>query len=164
MSRVTELLNQITTWAQQYNSEEWHKVDLAPGLTSEKIQSLCKGKPFALPTEIFELYHWRNGGGSGSLLPYADGLYGEQEFYDLALGLGLGEEWERDYCPGTHLLALFGVEDVYYWTLLPQTRQELAPIYSSDEPDFATASSHYPSLEAMLDQQVAWIKTNWKID
>lgn len=164
MSRVTELLNQIAEWVQQYNSEEWHQVDLAPGLTSEQIQSLCEGKPFALPTEIFELYQWRNGRGSGSLFPHADGGYDEQEFYDLALGLGLGEEWEQDYCPGTHLLALFSVEGTYYWTVLPQTQQKLAPIYSSDEPDFATASPDYPSLEAMLNRQITRLKIKWKID
>jgi hypothetical protein len=67
MSRVTELLNQIAELIQQYNSEKWHKINLDPGLTSEQIQLLCKGKPFLLPTEILELYQWRNGSGLGSI-------------------------------------------------------------------------------------------------
>jgi hypothetical protein len=163
MSRVTELLHQIATWAQHYNSEGWHRVNLDPGLTSEQIQGLCEGEPFVLPTEIFELYQWHNGG-SVSLLPYADGGYEEQKFYDLAQGLGIGEDWEQEYCPGTSLLALFAVEDAYYWIILPQTQQEFAPIYANDEPDFATASPDYPSLEAMLDRQIARLKMRWKID
>ncbi|MBN3883703.1 MULTISPECIES: hypothetical protein [unclassified Nostoc] len=53
---MTELLNQIFEWVQQYNSEEWHKVNLDPGLTIEEIQSYLEGKSFTLPTEIIELY------------------------------------------------------------------------------------------------------------
>jgi hypothetical protein len=164
MSRVTELLNQIAELIQQYNSEEWHKINLDPGLTSEQIQLLCKGKPFLLPTEILELYQWRNGRGLGSIFPFSDGGYDGQEFYDLSLGLGLGEEWEQDYCPGTHLLALFGVEGTYYWTVLPEIQQEAAPIYSTDEPDFTTYFPDYPSLEAMLEKQIADLKISYKID
>jgi cell wall assembly regulator SMI1 len=61
MSRVHELLNQIIKWVQQYNSEEWHKVNLDPGLTLEQIQNYYAEQPFILPTEILELYQWRNG-------------------------------------------------------------------------------------------------------
>lgn len=164
MSKVPELLNQIIEWVQQYNSEEWHKVDLAPGLTREQIQNYCAGQPFVLPTEILELYQWRNGTGYGSLFPSAEGGYDEQEFYSLGSGLSLGEEWEQDYCPGTHLLALFAFEGTYYWTVLPETQQELAPIYFNDEPDFAVTSLAYPSLEAMLEKKLDRLKFVWRID
>ncbi|OCQ94270.1 hypothetical protein BCD64_05760 [Nostoc sp. MBR 210] len=117
-----------------------------------------------MPTEILELYQWRNGKGYSSLFPSAEGGYDEQEFYSLASGLGLGQEWRQDYCPGTHLLALFAFEDTYYWTVLPETQQELAPIYFNDEPDFTIASPAYPSLEAMLEKQATRLKFVWKID
>ncbi|MBD2298657.1 hypothetical protein [Nostoc sp. FACHB-190] len=55
MSRVHELLNQIIKWVQQYNSEEWHKVNLDPGLTLEQIQNYYAEQPFILPCEIVQL-------------------------------------------------------------------------------------------------------------
>ena len=92
-------------------------------------------------------------------------MYGDREFDSLAIGLGTGEDWETEYCPGRHLLWLFAVEDIYYWTVLPETPQELAPIYSSsDEPDFATASPDYPSLTAFLEENISLLKFVWKIN
>jgi nitrous oxide reductase accessory protein NosL len=76
----------------------------------------------------------------------------------------MGEDWEYAYCPGTHLLSLFSREDTYYWTVLPETQQELAPIYCSDEADFATASAQYPSLTAFIETKIPRIKFVWKID
>ena len=100
-----------------------------------------------------------------SLFPSPEGMYGDREFDSLAIGLGTGEDWEKDYCPGTHLLWLFAVEGIYYWTVLPQTPQELAPIYSSsDEPDFATASPDYPSLTAFLEENISRLEFVWKIN
>ena len=113
MSRVTELLNQIEQWVSEYNPKEYHQINMAPGLTIEEIQSYLEGKSYKLPTEIIELYQWHNGG-NGSLFPYPDGGYGDQEFFSLGIGLGTGEDWEQEYCPGTHLLGLFGHEGNYY--------------------------------------------------
>ncbi|WP_373541846.1 hypothetical protein [Chamaesiphon sp.] len=157
MSRLTELLNQIEHWASEYNPEEYHKIDMASGLTIEQIQAYLVGKPYQLPTEIVDLYQWHNGG-NGSLFPYPDGLYNEQEFLSLGIGLGTGEDWEQEYCPGKHLLCLFALEGNYYWTVLPETPQEFAPIYSSDEPDFATATPGYPSLTAFLEKEISQLK------
>lgn len=165
MSRVTELLHQIEQWVERYNPAEYHKIDLAPGLSIEQIQSYFKGLPYTLPTEIVELYQWHNGCSFGSLFPSPEGMYGDQEFDSLAIGLGTGEDWETEYCPGRHFLWLFAVEDIYYWTVLPETPQELAPIYSSsDEPDFATASPDYPSLTAFLEENISRLKFVWKIN
>ncbi len=66
MSRLTELLNQMEQWVSEYNPEEYHKLDLTPGLTGEEIQAsveevqaYIEGKPYILPTEIVELYQWQ---------------------------------------------------------------------------------------------------------
>jgi hypothetical protein len=165
MSRLTELLNQIEQWVYQYKAEECHKIDMAPGLTIEQIQSYLEEKPYILPTEIVELYQWHNGKGYGSLFPSPEGFYDEQEFYSLPIGLGIGEDWEQEYCPGTHLLGMFSHEGNYCWTVLPEIPQEFAPIYfSSDEPDFATAAPEYPSLTAFLEKKILRLKFVWKID
>ncbi len=164
MPKVTELLNQIVEWVQQHNSEEWHKVNLDPGLTLEQIHSYLEDKSFTLPTEIIELYQWRNGTGYGSLFPSAESGYDEQEFYSLASALGLGEQWGQDFSTIVHVLPLFAFEDTYYWTVLPETQQELATVYVTDEPDFDTSSPNYPSFTAMLEKQIRRLKFVWKID
>lgn len=164
MSKLTDLLNQITGWIQHYNSEEWAQVKLDPGLSRAQIESYFEGKAFTFPEEIFELYQWRNGRGTGSFFVSADGVYSDQVFNSLAAGLGLGEEWTESFCPDIPLLALFAMEDAYYWTVLPDKPQEFAPIYVTDEPDFDTSSPSYPSLAAMLEEAISRLKFVWKID
>lgn len=164
MSKLTDLLNQITGWIQHYNSEQWSKIQLDPGLSCDQIKGYLEGKSFTFPDEIIELYQWRNGAGHGSFFASAESAYDDQEFYSLGAGLGLGEEWEQDYCPGTSLLALFAFEGTYYWTVLPDKPQEFAPIYMSDELDFDTSSPSYSSLTAMLEKKIPRLKFVWKID
>lgn len=165
MSRVTELLNQIEQWVSEYNPEEYHKLDLTPGLArkeieayTEEVQAYMEGNPCFLPTEIVELYQWHNGTNNGSLFPSPERSYCDQEFYSLAVGLDMGEDWENAYCPEKHMLGLFAHEGNYYWTVLPETQQEFAPIYCNDEPDFATALPGYPSLTAFLEKQLSELK------
>jgi hypothetical protein len=164
MPKLTEHLNQITEWIQQYNPDKWHEIKLDPGLSLGQIQSHLEGKSFVLPAEIIELYEWRNGTGYGCFFVSTESSYDEQEFYSLDVGLSWGEEWEQDYCPGTSLLALFAFEGTYYWTVLPDSPQEFAPIYVSDGPDFDTTSPSYPSLAAMLERMIARSKFVWKIE
>lgn len=165
MSRVSELLNQIEQWVSEYNPEEYYKLDMTPGLSGEEIQayveevqSYIEGKPYILPREIVEIYQWHNGIGNGSLFPSPKRSYCDKEFYSLAVGLDMGEDWENVYCPGKHLLVLFSHDGNYYWTVLPETQQEFAPIYCNDEPDFATALPGYPSLTAFLEEQLSELK------
>jgi hypothetical protein len=164
MSKLTEHLNQITEWIQHHNPKEWDKIKLDSGLSIDQIQSHLEGKSFVLPQEIIELYKWRNGTGYGSFFISTESGYDQQEFYDLGFGLGQGEEWQQDYCPGTSLLALFSFEGTYYWTILPDIPQEFAPIYASDGPDFDTTSPSYPSLTAMVEEMIALCKFVWKIE
>ncbi len=164
MSKLTDLLNQITGWIQHYNSEEWSEIQLDPGLSGDRIEDYLKGESFILPDEIIELYQWRNGSGYGAFFVSAESAYNDQEFYSLGAGLELGEQWEQGYCPGTSLLALFAFDGTYYWTVLPDKPQEFAPIYISDEADFDTAFPSYPSLTAMLEEKISRLKFVWKID
>lgn len=154
MSRLTDLLNQITGWIQQHNPEEWNNISLGSKLSNDQIQSFCEGESFIFPSEIVELYQWHNGSKSGSFFVDSQGVYGDQEFHSLSLGLGYGEDWSQEYCPDKKILALFAFEGTYWWTVLPATPQEFAPIYISDEPDFDTASPSYVSLTAMLEEEV----------
>jgi hypothetical protein len=158
MSKLTDLLNQIAGWIQQHNPEEWDNIRLDRKLSCDEIQSLCEGKSFVFPSEIVELYQWHNGSESGSFFLDAQGVYGDQQFYSLDLGLGYGEDWSQEYCPGKKILLLFSFEDAYWWTVLPDKPQEFAPIYISDEPDFDTASPNYPSLSAMLEKEISRLK------
>jgi len=164
MPKLTDLLNQITGWIQHYNLQEWHKVKLDSGLSRDQMEAYLEGKPFTFPEEIFELYQWRSGTGYGSFFVSAEAGYDEQEFYSLAAGLGLGEEWAEDYCPDTRILALFAFEGTYYWTVLPDKPQEFAPIYVTDELDFDTSSPSCPSLAAILEKKISRLKFVWKID
>ena len=59
MSNLTEALNRIRNWQQQNGYEAASK--LLPGLSHSEIQELSKPLPIELPTEVYELYQWRNG-------------------------------------------------------------------------------------------------------
>jgi HEAT repeat protein len=59
MSVLTEALNRIFNWLQQYNPNAASALE--PGLTYDEIQEMVKYLPFKLPEEVYELYQWRNG-------------------------------------------------------------------------------------------------------
>ena len=165
MSKLTQLLNQITDLIQSHNPEKWTEIELDTGLELDVIKGYLEGKSYKLPAEIIELYQWRNGKGYGSFFLSAESGYSDQEFYSLATGLGWGEEWEQDYCSGTSLLALFSFEGTYCWTVLSEESQEFAPIYITDEPCFDTTSSpSYPSLTTMLEKRIKRLEFVWKIE
>jgi hypothetical protein len=153
MAKLIDLLNQINDWIKANNPEEWNKIQLNPGLSRDEIQSFCEGQSFSFPEEIIELYQWHNGGNSSFFIE-AHGGYDDQGFYRLPEGLSYGEDWSQEYSPEKNILALFSYEDAYWWTELPNGPQDHAPIYISDEPDFAMSSPTYPSLNAMLEKIV----------
>ena len=78
MSKLTDLLNQITGWIQQHNPEEWDNISLDSKLSDDQIQSFCEGESFIFPSEIVELYKWHNGSKSGSFFVDTQGVYGDQ--------------------------------------------------------------------------------------
>ncbi|MBZ8178551.1 HEAT repeat domain-containing protein [Oscillatoria salina] len=59
VSQLTNALNRIFSWIEQHRS--YYVKYLQPGLLKGKINNLIKDLPFQLPSEIYELYQWRNG-------------------------------------------------------------------------------------------------------
>ena len=60
MSALTEALERILNWWQQ-NGREQAASKLLPGLSYDEIEELVKDLPIRFPTEVYELYQWRNG-------------------------------------------------------------------------------------------------------
>jgi cell wall assembly regulator SMI1 len=59
MSVLIEALERILAWL--LTNQPSYALALQPGLTYDQIQEKIKGLPFKLPTEVIELYQWRNG-------------------------------------------------------------------------------------------------------
>ncbi|MHC0064574.1 hypothetical protein ACWATR_17005 [Nostoc sp. UIC 10890] len=59
MSLLTDALDIILNWLQQ--NKPSYASSLQPGLAYEEIEEKVKNLPFRLPTEVYELYQWRNG-------------------------------------------------------------------------------------------------------
>lgn len=64
MSNLAEALNRIKNWQEQNGYQAASK--LLPGLNHTEIQELSKDLPIELPTEVYELYQWRNGSSDDS--------------------------------------------------------------------------------------------------
>lgn len=58
-SQLTNALNRILGWIEQHRS--YYVKYLQPGLSKDEIDNLVKDLPFQLPSEIYDLYQWRNG-------------------------------------------------------------------------------------------------------
>ena len=59
MSILTESLEKVFTWLLTHQPS--YALALQSGLTYAQIQEKTKDLPFKLPTEVVELYQWRNG-------------------------------------------------------------------------------------------------------
>lgn len=59
MSNLTEALNRIMSWLEQYQPE--YAASFLPGLSRQEIDELVAPLSVLLPEEIYELYQWRNG-------------------------------------------------------------------------------------------------------
>lgn len=64
MTVLTEALDRILNFWQQHGYEE-AVADLQPGLSYNEIEEISKKLPIRLPTEVYELYQWRNGSRDG---------------------------------------------------------------------------------------------------
>lgn len=150
MSQLTEILNLIESWVQQYNADAIRWVKMRPGLTIGQIEKKLEGLPYKLPREILELYQWHDGG-KPSFLPFPDSY--EQEFFDLNEAISIAMDWNRSVFPNMNAFPLFSVEDVIYWTLGSEKQQNAEPIYSSDEGEFPS-SPNALSLTAFLENEI----------
>ncbi|OUL18578.1 hypothetical protein BV378_36555 [Nostoc sp. RF31YmG] len=59
MSALTDALDRILAWLQQYRPS--HVSLLQPGLTAKEIEEIIADMPLQLTQDIRELYQWRNG-------------------------------------------------------------------------------------------------------
>lgn len=149
MSKLTEALEFICRWAQQHNRKDYKP--LRSGLTLDAIEAMVKDLLFKIPTEVYELYQWRNSG-VYSFLPDANGEYGLQVFLTLDEAVDTAENWNMNLFP------LFSSEDVMYFIVGQANKEETAPVFSNDTlqlPD----SADYPSLTAMLEEQVERLRS-----
>ncbi|MEC4894337.1 MAG: hypothetical protein SAL07_02925 [Oscillatoria sp. PMC 1051.18] len=59
MSNLTEALNRIMNWLEEYQPE--YAASFLPGLSRSEIDELIQPFNIVIPEEIYELYQWRNG-------------------------------------------------------------------------------------------------------
>ena len=96
MSTLTEALESISAWFQKHFPDSQA---LQPGLSYETIQKEVSNLPFELPTEINELYLWRNGGRL-NFLPYPKGEHEEiPTFLSLEEAVTTAKDWDNGWFP-----------------------------------------------------------------
>ncbi|MGI2907468.1 hypothetical protein [Tolypothrix sp. VBCCA 56010] len=161
MSELTEILQRISTWVQQYQPEkDGKKIPLlAPGLTHEEIESKVKDLPFRLSVELYELYQWHNGGYSCFLAAE------EQEFvkkssekikafsareivHFISLDEALSYAISRESKAGKHIFPIFAWQNNSECTLLDSEQRETSPIVDSSTPSEKFIS--FPSITNMM--------------
>lgn len=149
MSTLSEALEFISSWVQQYylNSQV-----LKPGLSYEIIQPRVRVLPFELPTEIHELYLWRNGG-SLELLPYPDfGYEGNyayiNRFFSLEEAITIAVDWNNGWFP------LFDTDGDIFWIVSSQEKQIFSPIFFNDEFELP----EQPVYESLTDMMIELVK------
>ncbi|MEC4811699.1 MAG: HEAT repeat domain-containing protein, partial [Scytonema sp. PMC 1069.18] len=64
-SELTNALNQILKWIKK--NKPWYVKYLQPGLSRGEIENLVRDLQIQLPSEVYELYQWRNGASEGDL-------------------------------------------------------------------------------------------------
>ena len=145
MSDLVKSLKFIEKWVYRYMPN--HPAVMNQGLSYEIIELKVKDLPFRLPTEIYELYQWRNGG-TKPFIPYPEG-------WDLASFLSLEEAIDAtlDWSNQLNLFPLFTIEDAGYFIVCTQEERDQSPIYYGDVPEDAVKSkSSYPSLTNMMQE------------
>jgi hypothetical protein len=154
MSKLTELLTQIDRWVWQYSP---CAAVMSPGLSLSEIQVKIDSLPFELPSEVIELYQWRNGG-KYSFLPCPEGGYDLQNFLSLDDAISRSQDLNQD--EATYSFPLFSLEDILYWTPVSSDKHELAVIYYRDN----SSGPDYPSLTAMMQKEIERLKTIGLVD
>ncbi|MEC4806817.1 MAG: HEAT repeat domain-containing protein [Jaaginema sp. PMC 1079.18] len=99
-STLVNALNRILAWIEQY--KPCYLECLQPGLSKTEINSLARQLPFQLPTEIYELYQWRNGAIEGDLVRDTAWLFGNWTFMPLQEAIEYSNKWCRSYWYAAH--------------------------------------------------------------
>lgn len=152
MSPLTEALEYISTWLQQHQPER--SASLRPGLKYEEIKEKIKNLPFRLPTEVYELYQWRNGSKSSFILFPEISSYDYVQFFSLEEAIDNCLDWNAGLFP------LFIIEDVGIFIVVDKKEKETSPVFSNDElslpkkPNYETLTSMMIKLaEGLLTQE-----------
>ena len=117
MSVITESLDRILNWLQQHKPE--YALLFLPGLSLEEIEEKVKVLPFRLPSEVYELYQWRNGTKS------EESIFVYHYFWDLDTAVelstikdGLNDSLHRlirvKYGEPTYVFPIFEFENEYF--------------------------------------------------
>ncbi|NEO88310.1 MAG: SMI1/KNR4 family protein [Spirulina sp. SIO3F2] len=77
MSQLTEALNRIMNWLQEYQPD--YAASFLPGLSRQEIDEITAPLNLYIPEEIYELYQWRNG---RSVVPFIDTDLSRFEIYE----------------------------------------------------------------------------------
>lgn len=144
MSTLTEALEIISAWSQKHFPDSQL---LKPGLSSEAIQKEVSDLPFELPTEINELYLWRNGGVIYHYFlpcPEEENRYEEiYTFFSLEEAVAITKDWDNGWLP------LFQTDGSIFWIIGPKQKQRTSSIFYNDE-DVLPNEPRYESLTSMM--------------
>lgn len=149
MSSLSEALEFISSWVQQHPNSQL----LKPGLSYETIQQKVRDLPFELPTEIYDLYLWRNGG-LLELLPYP-GLDYECDYEQIHRFFSLDEainiavkDWDNSWFP------LFDTDGNIFFIVGNEEKRRTSPIFCNDE--FELPSQ--PRFESLTDMMLKVVR------
>jgi hypothetical protein len=148
MTNLREVLELISGYLEQ---EIAYQV-LNPGLSLEDIELEVRILPFSLPTEIYELYMWRNGG-SLEGLPYPsfenreEGYEQIHRFLPLKESVEIASSWNKDWFP------LFDTDGSIFWTVGCNDEETTAPIFINDVDDLPDEPS-FESLTYMMSKLI----------
>lgn len=134
---------------------------LQPGLSQEEIASRLVDFPYTLPTEVIELYQWRNGQGGiypDELVPYERFLSLEDALKEYKKQIELAVEFSEEDLPwqelfDPHWLPVFKDDANYYVVSTSLERQDCSAIFYKseyDSVDDVCKSEMFPDLTSMM--------------
>jgi hypothetical protein len=149
MSKIIEALEFINDWVKKNMPD--HPTVMNQGLGRQEIENKVEILPFYLAEEVYELYQWRNGG-KKSFFPSPES-WGLTTFFSLEQAISSALDLDDNNFPGMKVFPLFSLESGMYWTVGSEVKQDIAPIYSNDCPEFPDRPD-FMSLTAMIENEV----------
>ena len=154
-SELTDALNRILRWMEQH--KPWLIEYLQPGLSISEIENLVKDLPIKLPSEVYELYQWRNGVTKGDLCTETARIFENWAFRPLqeALAASRGLYYRSNADESWGFLNPFSI---FYFPGYPEegiinikTNQELYPVIFLDfEGGLGGVIKKYANLTSMM--------------
>lgn len=126
MSLLTEALERILNWL-QVNCPSIALFPY-PGLAHEQIEQLTKNLPFQLPSEICELYNWRNG------TLHGHGFFPFSVFYSLEEAILYNKQEVKYWQEGDDPIALcrliiFSHNGSFFFVVCEKEEKQSVPIW-----------------------------------